>query len=154
MGSLSTIDKVITIPTGICRFGSHACFGYRILEESFKAISETLHSVAELCGTTDLPCPSSSLPSSPSQDSVLLSFTPVLSPKPNNSSVITPADYFTDEQFDEWIATFSREEEQSLPSGSSVKHNYLTLLFSLINLFSDVIKKAKSKQKITNISQK
>jgi hypothetical protein len=64
MGSLSTINEVITIPTHICCFGSHACFGYCILEESFKALSETFHSIIELCGTTDLSCPNSSPPKS------------------------------------------------------------------------------------------
>jgi hypothetical protein len=154
MGSLSSVDKVITIPASICHFGSHACFGYRILEESFKALSETFHSIIELCGTGELPCPSSSPPSSPDQDSILLPFTLAFSPKPKNSSVITMADFFTDEQFEEWLAGLARGEGQSLPSGSSVKYGYLIPFPLFITLLSDVIKKAKSNQKITNISQK
>jgi len=122
MGSLSTINKVIVIPTYICRFGSHTCFGYYILEESFRTLSKILHSVAELCGTEDLPCPNLSSHLSPDQDSVLLPLTRALSPKPKDSPVVTVADFLeTEEQINKWISKLQQEEEKKpLSSGSNV----------------------------------
>ena len=66
-GHLSSLNGVVDIPKHIYNFGSHACFGYHLLEGSFNTLSEIFHSVTELCGTEDLPCPAPSSPSSADQ---------------------------------------------------------------------------------------
>jgi hypothetical protein len=130
MGALSSVDEVITIPTKICHRGSHACFGYRVLEESFKNLSETLQLVTDLCGKEDpqVPCPALSLPPSPNQDYTPLPPIHALSPSPEHSPIITAGDYMTDEQITEFMLKLQQKEERrSIPSGLSVICSYLTL---------------------------
>jgi hypothetical protein len=62
---------------------------------------------------------------SPDQDSILLSSTQALSPKPKDISVITMADYLeANEQINEWIAKLQKDKRKTLPSHPSVMHNY------------------------------
>lgn len=126
MGRLSSISQVITIPGNIDQSGSHACFGFRALEEAFKPLEETFELVIQLCGTRDLPCPIWSPPSSPlgptSRASPSL---PVkrLHPKPEADSVITLADYLaSDEEFNNLLSQLRQEAEDSgqNASGSTV----------------------------------
>ena len=114
---------MVKIPNNICHHGPHACFGYRVLEDSFKGLSEVLHSITELCGSRDLPCPSWNPPSSPGADTVSLPLPQISSPQHNANSVITPADYLeNDDQIAEWISKLNRTDEEGkrTPSGPSV----------------------------------
>lgn len=128
-GLLSSIDKVAIIPTSICRFGSHACFGYRVLEVSIKTLSEILHSVTELCGTTDIPCPTLSPRSSPDQDSIPLPPTLSLYRNPKDRTVVTAEDYLeTEEEINEWISKLQQQERRNSPAGPSVMCSCINLL--------------------------
>ena len=96
-GHLSDVREVVEIPNNICRFGLHACFGYRIIAASLESFREDLHSFLELCGTHDFHCPRQSPPSSPSGDTLPLHpLTPVPSSL-ESSHVITDDDYLEDD---------------------------------------------------------
>jgi hypothetical protein len=133
-GFLSSIENAIVLPNNICRSGFHACFGYCVLENSFRNLSEILHSVMELCGSSDLSCPSQSPPSAP---------------------VITPADYLDDGQIDEWISKLQQEGEGSRISlsGPSVTHSSIPTSPQLITPVSDTTTTAKANQTGQNISR-
>lgn len=136
-GLLSSLNGVVEIPKRICRFGSHACFGYRLLEGSFNTLSEIFCSVTELCGTKDLPCPALSPPSSPDQDSI-----PLSPPGRKGGPVITIEDYLeSDEQFDELLSKLCQEEERrTISGGPSVRSGCYTLFLSLIASVPGILK--------------
>jgi len=100
---LSQLRDAITLPDNLSTFGYHDCFGYRVLIESFEN-AESLQNVIDLCGTSDLRCPTNYSPlrsPSPIHISPLTKptlFIPSPSP-PNQARVITTADYLNDEEF-------------------------------------------------------
>ena len=115
-GNLSKISEVVTIPPHIYHFGSHACFGYRVLGESFKSLTETFQTIVELCGTPDFSCPCFSHSPSPDLDPI-----PLSPPAPKPHSIITLEDYVdSEEQVNELLAKLQQEEISSRPSCSSV----------------------------------
>ena len=123
--SLSSISGVTRIPNDISHFGFHACFGYHLLEGSFGDLSEVLHSVVELCGTPELPCPRRWSPPSPSpdMDTVPLPLTQILSPKLMADTIITSEDYLeSEEEINEWIAKLQQEQEGRCSPGSPSVH--------------------------------
>jgi len=120
MGLLSSISDAVKISNEISYFGPHGCFGYQVLENSFKSLIEIFGSVIELCGTEDLTCPRRSSPSS-SPDRVSISPPPLralASKSTHGNTIITSADYFTsEEEINEWISKLQREEEGRVTPG-------------------------------------
>lgn len=142
-GLLSSINGVVNIPARVCRFGSHACFGYRLLEDSFNTLGEILHSVTELCGTGDIPCPALSPRSSPNQDCVSLP-----SVGHGGGPVVTVEDYLdSDEQFEQLLSKLRREEEKRTASGGltviSCCFASLLLLIFQYQAFSKPVKRVR-----------
>jgi hypothetical protein len=150
-GNLLHVEHMITIHPGINKFGSHACFGYHILEGSFKSLGEAFHSIIELCGTPDLPCPQP-WSRSPSPDfPPLFTHTRISSPKPKADTAVTPADCLSDEQFQEWLANENQMREKGnfeVPSGPSVISCSIPFLPPADYLILDVIQTVKANEKI------
>jgi hypothetical protein len=112
---LSQLRDAVTLPDNLSTFGHHDCFGYRVLIESFEN-TESLQSVIELCGTSDLRCPTNGSPlrspspihiSPPTKHTL---FIPSPSP-PNHARVITTADYLDDEEFEEYFSKLTQPAE-------------------------------------------
>lgn len=103
---------MVTLPKNICRYGRHQCFGYRVLEDSFKTLSEVLHSVTELCGTHDLLCPIWNPPPSPEANATPLPATWSSSPQRDTGPIITEEDYMqSEEAVEEWILELQQAAE-------------------------------------------
>jgi hypothetical protein len=116
---------VVDIPANINHFGSHACFGYRALESSFGSLADFFLSVKELCGTSELPCPTSSPPSSPETIDAQL---PLALPKSKAHSFFTAGDFVADdEDLEAVLARLQRAETGNLPQDApAVRSNQLT----------------------------
>ncbi|KAF9785059.1 hypothetical protein BJ322DRAFT_1020665 [Thelephora terrestris] len=121
IGSLTSLSRMVEIPTNICRFGSHECFAYRVLAKEFRDLVEVFDSVTDLCGTKDLRCPSSLSPSlgpDPSSSSPSLSPDPVFTPLPSGSlqtdKMISMGDYVADDDLEAVLAALL---EQTNPVG-------------------------------------
>lgn len=104
-GSLTALGKHVETKAGICRFGLHDCFAYRILENEFKDLVEVFGSVVDLCGTKELHCPSTS-PLSPSPD-LVFTHSPPRSLWSNEDAWTT--NYVLDEDLDAVIASLSEQ---------------------------------------------
>jgi hypothetical protein len=82
-GYLSHVSESISIPPNINRFGAHTCFGYHVLEDSFRNMKDLFDTISKHCGVTPLTCPASTPPPSPGWE---LSPLPVPSPMPQRAS--------------------------------------------------------------------
>ena len=132
-----------TLPDNLSAFGYHDCFGYWVLIESFEN-AESLQNVIDLCGTSDLHCPTNYSPlrsPSPIHISPLTKptlFIPSPSP-PNQAHVITTADYLNDEEFEEYFSKLTQPAEgvpapvEPGPSNATkvVRHLFLLIILQL-----------------------
>lgn len=131
-GNLSSIEKAVDIPiTTLRALGPHACFGYRLLEDSFRELHDFFSDVIELCGSSDVPC--STWGRSPGTDRDV---TRLASSSSNpQTDAFTAGDYVdSDEDLEAVIARLQREEAPKTSKGSlagpSVRHNsHLPALF-------------------------